>query len=122
MSSRFHNVRTGYSLLRPIAILVCPVQNEEGNYELEGEIEELALPTSLRESIRLRLATVEEADAELDLLLQLAAVLGGSFEASIVEPVWALLHEDESQDAASVSETVSEVIGAFSSHPLSFLY
>ena len=43
---------------------------DDGSYELEGELEQLQLPTSLRESIRLRLSTVKEQDATLLMLLQ----------------------------------------------------
>ena len=70
-------------------------QADDGCYELEGELEELRLPRSLQESIRLRLATVEEQDATLLLLLQLAAVMDGMFTIALLTPVWVLLHDGE---------------------------
>ena len=52
------------------------LNSEEGAYELEGDIASTPLPTSLSESIRLRLAKVAERDASLDTLLKLCAALG----------------------------------------------
>ena len=58
---------------------------QEGVYELEGELESCPLPTSLLESIRLRLSAVQESDAPVFLLLQVAAVLGGSFSSPLLQ-------------------------------------
>ena len=61
------------------------LQTEGGVYELEGELDSLRLPTTLNDSIRMRLATVRERDPDLDRLLRLAAVMAGCFtqEASV---------------------------------------
>ena len=61
---------------------------QEGVYELEGELESCPLPTSLLESIRLRLSAVQESDAPVFLLLQVAAVLGGSFSSPQLQVSW----------------------------------
>ena len=59
----------------PLTCSLAPCrQADDGSYELEGELEGLALPTSLSASIRLRLATVQESDQVLYRLLQLASV------------------------------------------------
>ena len=65
--------------------------NEDGTYELEGNLEELNLPTSLNGSIRLRLGAVRERDPDLDTLLRLAAVMGGGFTHEAVGRVWGVL-------------------------------
>ena len=52
--------------------------DDQGCYELEGSLHDMDLPTSLSDSIRLRLATVRQADPPLDTLLKLCAVMGGS--------------------------------------------
>ena len=54
------------------------LNSEAGEYELEGDIASTPLPTSLSESIRLRLAKVEERDPALDLVLKLCSCMGGS--------------------------------------------
>ena len=54
------------------------LNSEAGEYELEGDIASTHLPTSLSQSIRLRLAKVEERDPALDLVLKLCACMGGS--------------------------------------------
>ena len=53
-----------------------PTTGEDGCYELEGDVGSVALPNNLSDSIRLRLATVEEQDHDLHTLLKLAAVRG----------------------------------------------
>ena len=45
--------------------------------------------------MRLRLATLAESEPQLSLMLQLAAVLDGSFEQRHMEAVWALLHPEQ---------------------------
>ena len=47
-------------------------------------MDSLTLPTNLNQSIRLRLATVDETDPALALLLSAMAVLGGSFSFPVV--------------------------------------
>ena len=69
------------------------LNSEAGEYELEGDIASTHLPTSLSQSIRLRLAKVEERDAALDLVLKLCACMGGSMTLASAEAVWALLLE-----------------------------
>ena len=64
-------------------------------FRLEGELESLRLPQTLRESIRLRLAGVAESDANLGFLLKLAAVLGGSFSFPAMARVWGVYVESE---------------------------
>ena len=78
--------------------------NSENCFELEGEISALPLPTSLQSSIRLRLATVEEQEPALYLLLQLAVVLSGSFVTAHVEAVWSLLQPEGVQVGAAEVE------------------
>ena len=65
--------------------------NDDGTYELEGELETLRLPTTLNDAIRMRLATVRERDPDLDRLLRLAAVMLGGFTREAMQRVWATL-------------------------------
>ena len=82
--------------------------NGDNNFELEGEIAKLPLPTSLASSIRLRLAGVEQQEPALYLLLQLAAVLSGSFVATHVQAVWPLLLQPPSAGDGECAPTEVE--------------
>ena len=54
-----------------------------------------------QDSIRLRLQTVREKDPPLSQLLNLAAVLGGSFVLDTVQRVWPMLADEGAELAAS---------------------
>ena len=68
--------------------------NEQGKFELEGSMEQLELPRTLMDSIRLRLQTVRESTPALHLLLKLTAVLAGTFTLAVITPVWQSLAAD----------------------------
>ena len=71
-----------------------------GSFEVEGELETLQLPTTLNDSIRLRLATVRERDADLDRLLRLAACMSGKFTKDCMVRVWRSLTAEQTLDGA----------------------
>ena len=69
--------------------------SDDGTYEVEGELETLALPTTLEDSIRLRLLAVHEREPALGRLLKVAAVLGSGFTDAVAARVWSALGEGE---------------------------
>ena len=71
--------------------------------QLEGNIATLSLPTSLRECIRLRLATVQTSDELLHALLRVACAMGGCFMYSTMLPVWRLLQPELDAEHAEQS-------------------
>ena len=70
---------------------------DDGRYELEGRLEELRLPTNVMEAIRLRLTTLAENDAELDLVVAVTAVMGGAWSLHQLEAVWLLLQQADAE-------------------------
>ena len=82
--------------------------NESGVLELEGSLDELVLPTNLMSSIRMRLAAVQST--KLELLLNLAAVLGGLFSTCTIVPVWRALCAGEGDGGASVAAVPNSLL------------
>ena len=76
--------------------------DDEGNYELEGSLDSLRLPTNVSESIRLRIEAVQERDPHLNRLLQLTAVMGGSFNLKTITPAWLAI----GGEAAHLNDTI----------------
>ena len=73
--------------------------DEDGTFELEGELKTLRLPTTLDDSIRMRLAAVRERDPDLDRLLRLASVMAGSFTRDAMLRVWRTLAPEQALNA-----------------------
>ena len=88
----------------------CPPHNTRRHTLLHSTLTDFVFaPCSLRESIRLRLATAQDADPALHRLLQIAAVMGGGFAFVTLLPVWALLHAGE-QDEARAEESMRAAV------------
>ena len=68
--------------------------NMRGEFELEGSMEQLELPRTLMDSIRLRLQTVREGNPGVHLLLKITAVMAGTFTLAVITPVWQSLAAD----------------------------
>ena len=96
------------TLTRACAQRDAPYQNDSGAYELEGELSELELPTNLSDSIRLRLAMVRDRDSDLDWLLKLVVVMGGTFTMSAVACVWGVLPGVSAAVSNAIQRAVSQ--------------
>ena len=82
--------------------------DDHGDYELEGSLDSLRLPTNVSQSIRLRIEAVRLRDPSLDHLLQLTAVMGGSFTLEAVTCAWLAIGGEAAQLNAAVQAGVEQ--------------
>ena len=74
--------------------------NDDRTYELEGQLETLKLPTTLHDSIRMRLANVRERDPDLERVLQLGACMAGTWTHESMARAWGALAPESTLLAA----------------------